>query len=63
MFRVLSFGPGVTPRNHRTDTIDYASVISGELEHPEQFRGLDVPLPEVIARTGNAARFDGPENG
>ena len=22
VFRVLSFGPGVTPRNHRTDTID-----------------------------------------
>jgi hypothetical protein len=28
----VSFGPGVTPRNHRTDTIDYATVISGEID-------------------------------
>ena len=32
MFRVVSFGPGVTPRNHRTDSIDYAVVISGEID-------------------------------
>src|SRR5262245_10005464 len=29
VFRVVSFGPGVAPRNHRTDSIDYAVVISG----------------------------------
>jgi hypothetical protein len=28
----VSFGPGVTPRNHRTDSIDYATVISGEID-------------------------------
>ena len=27
VFRVVSFGPGVTPRNHRTNSIDYATVI------------------------------------
>ena len=32
MFRVVSFGPGVTPRNHRTDSIDYAVVMSGEID-------------------------------
>jgi quercetin dioxygenase-like cupin family protein len=32
VFRVVSFGPGVTPRNHRTDSIDYAVVMSGEIE-------------------------------
>jgi len=32
VFRVVSFGPGVTPRNHRTDSIDYAVVISGEID-------------------------------
>jgi mannose-6-phosphate isomerase-like protein (cupin superfamily) len=32
VFRVVSFGPGVAPRNHRTNSIDYAVVISGELD-------------------------------
>src|SRR3974377_502465 len=32
VFRVVSFGPGVSPRNHRTDSIDYATVISGEID-------------------------------
>ena len=32
VFRVVSFGPGVSPRNHRTDSIDYAAVISGEID-------------------------------
>ena len=26
VFRIVSFGPGVAPRNHRTDSIDYASL-------------------------------------
>src|SRR5262249_796440 len=32
VFRVVSFGPGVSPRNHRTDSIDYATVISAEID-------------------------------
>ncbi len=32
VLRVVSFEPGVTPRNHRTDSIDYAIVISGEID-------------------------------
>jgi len=32
VFRVVQYGPGVTPRNHRTDSIDYAVVISGEID-------------------------------
>src|SRR3984893_2511125 len=31
VFRVLELGPGVSPRNHRTDSIDYAVVMSGEV--------------------------------
>jgi quercetin dioxygenase-like cupin family protein len=31
VFRVVRYEPGVTPRNHRTDSIDYAVVISGEI--------------------------------
>jgi quercetin dioxygenase-like cupin family protein len=32
VFRIVSFGPGVSPRNHRTDSIDYAVVMSGEID-------------------------------
>ncbi len=32
VFRIVHYSPGVTPRNHRTDSIDYAVVISGEID-------------------------------
>lgn len=32
VFRIVEFGPGNTPRVHRTDSIDYAVVISGEID-------------------------------
>lgn len=32
VFRVVEFSPGVAPRMHRTDSIDYAVVISGEID-------------------------------
>lgn len=32
VFRVVRYEPGVTPRRHRTDSVDYAVVISGEIE-------------------------------
>lgn len=32
VFRVVKYESGVIPRNHRTDSIDYAVVISGEID-------------------------------
>src|SRR5262245_42769635 len=32
VFRLVSYGPGVTPRNHRTESVDYAVVLSGEID-------------------------------
>lgn len=32
VFRLVRYEPGVAPRNHRTDSIDYAVVISGTIE-------------------------------
>ena len=39
MFRIVRYEPGVTPRNHRTDSIDYAVVISG---------GIDMELDDGV---------------
>ena len=32
VFRLVEYQPGVAPRNHRTETLDYAVVLSGALE-------------------------------
>jgi quercetin dioxygenase-like cupin family protein len=32
VFRIIRYEPGVAGRNHRTDSIDYALVLSGEIE-------------------------------
>ena len=32
VFRLVRYEPGVAPRNHRTETTDYAIVLSGEIE-------------------------------
>jgi quercetin dioxygenase-like cupin family protein len=39
VFRIVRYEPGVTPRNHRTDSIDYAVVISG---------GIDMELDDGV---------------
>jgi mannose-6-phosphate isomerase-like protein (cupin superfamily) len=31
-FRIVEYQPGVAPRNHRTETVDYAVVLSGEID-------------------------------
>lgn len=32
VFRVAEYGPGVAPARHQTDSIDYAIVLSGEID-------------------------------
>ena len=32
IFRVVEYQPGVAPRMHRTETVDYAVVLSGEID-------------------------------
>ena len=32
VFRIVEYAPGVAPRNHRTESIDYAVVMAGEID-------------------------------
>ena len=32
VFRIVQYDPGVAPRNHRTETIDYAVVMAGSID-------------------------------
>jgi quercetin dioxygenase-like cupin family protein len=50
---VVEFSPGVSPRVHRTDSIDYAVVISGEIDM-ELEKGDEVHLKagDVLVQRG-----------
>jgi quercetin dioxygenase-like cupin family protein len=52
VFRVVSFGPGVTPRNHRTDSIDYATVISGEIDMELDGTIVHLKAGDVLVQRG-----------
>jgi quercetin dioxygenase-like cupin family protein len=52
VFRVVSFGPGVTQRNHRTDSIDYATVISGEIDMELDGTSVHLKAGDVLVQRG-----------
>src|SRR5438876_1581548 len=53
VFRVVEFGPGVAPRNHRTDSIDYAVVMSGEIDMElDDGRSVHLEAGDVLVQRG-----------
>ena len=52
VFRVVSFGPGVAPRNHRTDSVDYAVVISGEIDMVLDVETVHLKAGDVLVQRG-----------
>ena len=52
VFRVVSFGSGVTPRNHRTNSIDYATVISGEIDMELDGTSVHLKAGDVLVQRG-----------
>jgi quercetin dioxygenase-like cupin family protein len=52
VFRVVEFGPGVSPRNHRTDSIDYAVVISGEIDMQLDDSVVTLKAGDVLVQRG-----------
>jgi quercetin dioxygenase-like cupin family protein len=52
VFRVVSFAPGVTPRNHRTDSIDFASVLSGEIDMELDGEVVHLKAGDVLVQRG-----------
>jgi mannose-6-phosphate isomerase-like protein (cupin superfamily) len=52
VFRVVSFGPGVAPRNHRTDSIDYAVVMSGEIDMELDTGTVHLKAGDVLVQRG-----------
>lgn len=52
VFRVVEFGSGVAPRNHRTDSIDYAVVLSGEIDMELDDSVVHLKAGDVLVQRG-----------
>jgi mannose-6-phosphate isomerase-like protein (cupin superfamily) len=52
VFRVIEFEPGVAPRNHRTDSIDYAVVVSGEIDMEMDDTIVHLKAGDVLVQQG-----------
>jgi len=52
VFRVIAFEPGVAPRNHRTDSIDYAVVMSGEIDMEMDEAVVHLTAGDVLVQRG-----------
>jgi quercetin dioxygenase-like cupin family protein len=52
VFRLLELAPGVTPRNHRTDSIDYAVVMSGEVDMELDDTTVHLKAGDVLVQRG-----------
>ena len=52
VFRVIEFAPGVAPRNHRTDSIDYAVVVSGEIDMEVEDAVVHLKAGDVLVQRG-----------
>jgi len=50
IFRVVEYQPGVAPRMHRTETIDYAVVISGEIDMQLDIGSVHLRAGDVLVQ-------------
>jgi len=52
VFRLLELAPGVSPRNHRTDSVDYAVVIAGEVDMELNDATVRLKAGDVLVQRG-----------
>ena len=52
IFRVLEFAPGLAARNHRTDSIDYIVVMSGEIDMELDDSVVHLKAGDVMVQRG-----------
>jgi len=52
IFRIIEFAPGLAPRNHRTDSIDYIVVISGEIDMELDGSVVHLKAGDVMVQRG-----------
>ena len=52
IFRIIEFSPGLAARNHRTDSIDYIVVISGEIDMELDDSVVHLKAGDVMVQRG-----------
>jgi quercetin dioxygenase-like cupin family protein len=52
VFRIVRYEPGVAPRNHRTDSTDYAVVMSGEIDMELDDATVHLRAGDVLVQRG-----------
>src|SRR5919108_4442841 len=52
VFRMIEYAPGVAPRNHRTNSIDYAVVLSGEIDMELDDQLVTLRAGDVLVQRG-----------
>jgi quercetin dioxygenase-like cupin family protein len=52
VFRIIEFAPGNGGRNHRTDSLDYAVVMSGEIDMDLDGEEVHLKAGDVIVQRG-----------
>jgi len=52
VFRIVEFGPGNGPRVHRTDSIDYGVVMSGEIDMEMDDKVVHLKAGDVLVQRG-----------
>jgi quercetin dioxygenase-like cupin family protein len=52
VFRVVRYEPGVVPRRHRTDSVDYAVVISGKIDMELDDDTVTLQAGDVLVQRG-----------
>jgi len=52
VFRLVEFGPGNTPRVHRTDSIDYAVIMRGEIDMELDDSTVHLKAGDVLVQRG-----------
>jgi quercetin dioxygenase-like cupin family protein len=52
VFRIVSYEPGVAPRNHRTESLDYAVVMTGEIDMELDGQTVHLRAGDVLVQRG-----------
>jgi mannose-6-phosphate isomerase-like protein (cupin superfamily) len=52
VFRIVEYAPGVAPRNHRTESIDYAVVMAGEIDMEIDGATVHLRQGDVLVQRG-----------
>jgi quercetin dioxygenase-like cupin family protein len=58
IFRIVDYEPGVSPRNHRSQSIDYGVVMSGEIHMQLDGGTVDLKEGDVLVQRGTIHNWE-----